>query len=112
MLVCENLKSMKKMNVKLILIVICALAVIGALVIVNQQAKLHDAVREGNIEKIKEILTSDVPINQLNQGETALEIAAAKGNIEIVALLLAKGADPNVPGDSTKTPLFFIFCFQ
>ena len=62
---------------------------------------LHDAARDGDIDKIQMLLSSGadpdatVRIEEMD-GITALHLAARKGHTDIVAVLLQTGADPNV----------------
>ncbi|MBF0329643.1 MAG: ankyrin repeat domain-containing protein [Nitrospirae bacterium] len=62
-------------------------------------APLLEAVREGNLKKVKAILkeislgSHKDRVNEKGRtGETSLSIAAAKGNLKIVKLLIANGA--------------------
>ena len=57
---------------------------------------LHAAARDGAIERVLELLEAGVPVDAVNEyGSTALFFAADRGNVEIVRLLLARGADPD-----------------
>ncbi|TGL63905.1 ankyrin repeat domain-containing protein [Leptospira ognonensis] len=77
--------------------------------------KLYDAVKEGDVSKLKHTL-SDLPRNAINKkydlsgehrfGWTALHIAVASNEIEIARHLLDAGADVNVQEDKDdQTPL-------
>lgn len=58
---------------------------------------LITAARRGQIEEVKKLLEAGAPIEAKNQyGATPLYMAAFNGHGEIVQLLLARGADPNV----------------
>lgn len=71
---------------------------------------LSDAAEAGDLEMVREMLErgmTDVN-NQAKggSGATALSLAAAQGNIEVVRLLLSAGADPNSQGKiNGQTPL-------
>ncbi|HPB83424.1 MAG TPA: ankyrin repeat domain-containing protein, partial [Spirochaetota bacterium] len=67
---------------------------------------LTDAIREGNRTKMLSLLKQRVDINGAdNNGYTPLSVAAEKGDIETVRILLHKGAKVNVSGFSLKAPL-------
>jgi hypothetical protein len=57
---------------------------------------LLDAVRKGDLAAVKASLDVGVPVDHPFRYErTALSFAAARGQVEIVTLLLERGADPN-----------------
>jgi len=57
---------------------------------------LLDAVRRGDLAGVKAALDAGVPVDAPFRYErTALSFAAARGNLEIVRLLVDRGADPN-----------------
>jgi ankyrin repeat protein len=60
---------------------------------------LHLAVASGNIATVEAVLRcSDCAVDAVDvTGESALSIAAISGHVAILSLLIAKGADPNVP---------------
>ncbi|CAL1535401.1 unnamed protein product [Lymnaea stagnalis] len=68
---------------------------------------LHQAVRRGNIEKVKEILDSgDVNADAQDEKDfSALVVAGLQGKFEIMDILLQHGADVNRKDASGKTPL-------
>ena len=69
---------------------------------------LQFAVKKGDIELIKQLvsLKADVNAPARDDGRTALQEAAGMGYMEIVETLLAEGADVNAPaGDDGRTAL-------
>eukprot|EP00162_Nutomonas_longa_P007810 comp18051_c0_seq2/m.31560 comp18051_c0_seq2/g.31560 ORF comp18051_c0_seq2/g.31560 comp18051_c0_seq2/m.31560 type:complete len:160 (+) comp18051_c0_seq2:32-511(+) len=70
---------------------------------------LIDAAAVGDIEKVKNLLNSQVDIHTKDaQGYTALHHAAGNGKLEVVQMLILYGADVNARsfGDNV-TPLFW-----
>jgi hypothetical protein len=69
------------------------------------EMELVEAVKSGNRDSIKELIESGTEVNrQDKQGWTALNWAAAKGNLDVVELLLQHGADPFEVGRDLRTP--------
>jgi ankyrin repeat protein len=67
---------------------------------------IHEAVTEGNIEVIKQHLTTGADVNAKGAlGGTPLHYAANWGQKEIAELLIAKGADVNAKDEQGFTPL-------
>lgn len=62
---------------------------------------LIDATRNGDIQRVQELLENGANPNIQNRnGRTALMVAIAWGYTDIVLLLLEKGADPNISANS------------
>lgn len=65
------------------------------------ETPLVKAIKEVNICVVKDLLAKGVKVNEKSCGETPLNYAVAKGNIEITRILLDYGADmkptPNSP---------------
>lgn len=72
---------------------------------------LHDAVRAGNIEKVRELLKADANAVQTKDGAgmTPLHIAASVGNAEMTQLLLDHKADLNATDAKRYTPFNLAF---
>ncbi len=69
------------------------------------EMELIEAVKSGNRESVRELSKSGAEFNrQDKQGWTALNWAAAKGDSEMVELLLEHGADPFEVGRDLRTP--------
>ncbi len=88
----------------------------------TKREKLIEAVRKGNVSKVKKLLDSgadpdargvyDVPVEGASQSDlpsvstTALTYASSKGLEDIVGLLLDHGADVGARNQNGTTPLF------
>jgi len=67
---------------------------------------LTESIRIGNRTQILSLLKQRIDINGADdRGSTPLSVAAEKGDIETVRMLLQKGAKVNVSGFSLKAPL-------
>ena len=66
---------------------------------------LHKAVKEENIEAIKELILLKFDVNALtNYNNTPLHYAYETGNLELIDLLIKNGADINRLNYSNKKP--------
>lgn len=65
------------------------------------------SARQGDLEAVKECLQEGVTIDHADEemGNTALHLASANGQAEVVAFLLATGASVNAQNKSLNTPL-------
>ena len=66
------------------------------------------AVRQGNSDTVRFLIDNGASIDVLDgtAGESPVEIAVKKFHIDIVDLLLARGADVNARGLGGKTALY------
>src|SRR5688572_11706992 len=59
--------------------------------------ELWDAARAGDVTRVKKALDAGADVNAGNRYKaTALTFAADKGHVEVITLLLDRGADPNI----------------
>ena len=69
----------------------------------NQE--MIEAAKSGNIGEVEKLLNSSVDANQCDeQGWTALNFAAGRGDLNMVKLLVERGADPFQVGRDNRTP--------
>ncbi len=74
---------------------------------------LHESALFDNPAKVQFFLDQGAEIDGKDEdGDTALSIAVSGGNLEIVSLLLAQGANPNVQDSSDDTPLHTALIFD
>ena len=68
---------------------------------------LFDAIFEGNVNRVAEILKSGVDVNRvpMDRQWPAIFVAVEQENIEAIKLLLENGADLNIQDKSGFTPL-------
>jgi hypothetical protein len=68
--------------------------------------ELHVAVKEGNLERVKELLGKEQVETQVVWGKSLLHYAVESGNLEVVKYLVErKGFNVNVKNSWNKTPL-------
>ena len=70
------------------------------------QQPLQCAIQSDSLELTKALLKAGAKIDNKNSA-TLLRTAIAKGNVEIVSLLIKNNADINVKDDQGETPLFW-----
>jgi ankyrin repeat protein len=69
-------------------------------------AELFDLARGGDTKSLEEHLDAGVPATLTNEaGDTLVMLAAYHAHAETVALLLARGGDPNRANGKGQTPL-------
>ena len=71
-------------------------------------ATIHNAARNGNLNRVKTLLNQGVPVNSRDQyGYTPLHNAAyISGNLSVVQELLKRGAHLNPRTNTGRTPLY------
>ncbi len=74
---------------------------------VNHNKKLFHLVSNNELEKLQELLDTNIhDVNSCDDKQrTCLHIASARGNLEIVRLLLAFGANPNIRDCVSNLPI-------
>lgn len=85
---------------------LCALALAGLVFLTgtalsaqpaDNGAALRDAATRGDLARVKALLDAGTDVNAATEyGATALSYACDKGHVEVVKLLLARGAKPDV----------------
>jgi hypothetical protein len=71
----------------------------------GRESALLDAAMYGRTPEVAELLQHELNINVTNSnGATALYLAALNGHVEIVRMLLARGADPSIRNDAGRSP--------
>lgn len=81
---------MKKMSYGLFTFMVFGLLV--SCVSAPKAPPLSQAIMSNNASKVESLLAQDIDINETYYGKTPLERAAMQGNLEIVKLLMNKGA--------------------
>ena len=73
----------------------------------HSAAKIHDAAKSGDLEKVKALLKDnpDLSLSKNDNDDTALHFAALKGHNDIVELLLTNKADVNAKDKDGLSPL-------
>ena len=94
--------SAKKVRIALIAVILSSI-----LPPLLHSGEIHDAVKNGEIEKVIVLINKDPELvcSRDDRNETPLHIAAANGQFGIAELLLASHADPNAIDNTQDTPL-------
>ena len=78
---------------------------------VDAKFPLHAAAKDGDIEKMTELLDGGTEVDGVANGRTALSIACENGQVDAAKLLLGRGADlgrltrvASAPEDSASAP--------
>ena len=72
----------------------------------SAQVDLHNAAKQGNLKKIKKLLTQGTNINAVSSsGYTPLHISAGWDRRRVTEFLVSNGAEINVKNSSGLTPL-------
>ncbi len=87
------------------------LSIIAALVLVGCTPTLHKAAREGDADRVRELLDAGADVNVRNSSKqglqwTSLHYAAYYGHLEIAEILISRGADLDAEDPDYSTPLY------
>ena len=77
--------------------------------------KLENAVKQNDFEELEELLNQGIDPNTAltkHWGDTALHIAACRGNFKCIEILLAHGANAETLNDDGISPLFDAICLN
>jgi ankyrin-2 len=87
--------------------IVCILMLVAVAGSSSKADEIHKAAADGNVERVLELLAKDPnSISPQNDNwETPLHIAAHRGHLPVVKLLLEKGADVNSRAYNEFTPL-------
>lgn len=81
----------------------------GSNVETKSAKSLHEAAADGDVEKVKLLISAGADVNAKNKdGDTALHIASKQCRVEIAEILVAKGADVSVKDRIAQTPLHYV----
>ena len=86
-------------------VALCAMSITGTAYAGDVEA-LYRAAGDGKTTEVTGLLRSGVNVNgRTRSGSYALNAAAVENNTEVIQILLAHGADPNVRNRQGDTPL-------
>jgi ankyrin repeat protein len=72
----------------------------------EETTSLHEAVKIGDLPAVQKIIAAGVDVAEPDgRGAPALQLAAARGHLEIARLLIKSGADVNFVTEGMGTPL-------
>jgi len=96
---------------KLMLIAIAAVVLVGC---GKPSVSIHTASRQGNVKIVEAHLDYGTDINERNSGteNTPLHAAIAENKVDIVKLLIRRGASLNIQNFNGDTPLDFVMIIR
>lgn len=68
-------------------------------------AAVLEAVKKGDLGRIKELVAQGADVNAMNAGQSLLSYAVSQGHKDVVEFLLSHGANVNVKDQNGETPL-------
>ncbi len=96
----------------LVLVVACSFPLLSmAHLTDDEHMRYTEALRDGNVKVVKKFLETDADVNDKFFGWSALQIAATKGQLAVVKLLVDKGADLNYQHPISKNTAFHMAAF-
>ena len=78
----------------------------------DEQVEFTDALSTGNVKVVQKYIDAGVNLNDKYFAWSALQIAANKGQLEVVKLLVEKGADMNYRHPLTKMTALQLAAFD
>jgi ankyrin repeat protein len=85
---------------------LCLLAVVAGHALAVDVDALYQAAGDGDASQVSRLLDGGTDVNaRTSNSSYALNNAAVENHVEVVRLLLARGADPNVQNGQGDTPL-------
>jgi ankyrin repeat protein len=85
---------------------LCLLAAVAGRASAGDVDALYQAAGDGDASLVSRLLDSGIDVNaRTSNSSYALNNAAVENHVEVVRLLLARGADPNVQNGQGDTPL-------
>lgn len=78
----------------------------------DDQVAYTQALRDGDVKTVQKYLNTGLNVNEQFFTWTAIQIAANKGQLEVVKLLLEKGADINYKHPITMMTSFHLAAFE
>ena len=85
------------------------LEIMGEFVVYDYEIPFFEAIVQDDKKTVEKQIVSGFDINTTDKnGTTALHIAVEQGNLEIVKLLLQKGANVNLQDKAKRTPIFML----
>lgn len=78
--------------------------------VMEPEDPLFKAISENDVEKVRQLAPADLELNRADRrrGMSLLTEAVQRGNKEVVAMLLALGADVNLRNGNGRTPLMYL----
>jgi len=78
----------------------------------DDQVAYTQALRDGDVKTVQKFLNAGLDVNEQFFTWTALQIAANKGQLAVVKLLVEKGADINYKHPITKMTSFHLAAYE
>lgn len=99
--------------IKAVLLAMAMMVSTSALALTDEQHNRYtEALRDGDVKLVKQYLNEGVKIDEKFYTWEALQIAANSNQMEVVKLLVDKGADVNYPHPITKLTALHLAAFN